>query len=560
MDETNLKVGFRVKPYCAESGHPITEVAVSIMIRLLLLFVGTWLANFLHLRHVTWLPESGVFIVFGLIYGSIILAVKGDAGALDLNFDATLLNLILLPPIIFYSGFSMHHSNFGANLNEILVLAVVGTLVSTFGTGFALVGVKDMAIGDFPSSINLWESLAFAALVSAVDPVATLATFDALQVDPNVEVLIFGESLLNDAVAIVLYKSFAQFAERGGVTPEFGYVDALLTFVTLSLGSILVGFGMTVLQALVFKYTFFKHTPVLEILTFMFLAYSSFIIAEYFHWSGIIASLGHGIGCALFVKPNMSQEGHFRAELISHSLAALADMLIFIMVGYSGVQTITSVFDVSWALTIITLFLALVLRALSTFSLIPMLNMCRAKDRQIGMNEAFLMWWSGLRGAIAIGLVAAIPSPLRSQMMATTCLIVFFTVFVLGGGTAKVLEKTGIKMGINKPEAHGTLGNGCMAKLYKVMMKLITNQDENDDGIDDRYQSTSYNREMTRRGSIISSSGLDRSGTINVLQSDDLKLLQEKQNAEKELYPDKEKEQVSSEDAEKNAKSTLNWE
>ena len=65
---------------------------------------------------------------------------------------------------------------------------------------------------------------------------------------------------------------------------------------------------------------------------------------------------------------------------------------------------------------------------------------------------------------------------------------------------------------------------------------------------------------MTRRGSIISSSGLDRSGTINVLQSDDLKLLQEKQNAEKELYPDKEKEQVSSEDAEKNAKSTLNWE
>ena len=560
MDETNLKVGFRVKPYCAESGHPITEVAISIMIRLLLLFVGTWLANFLHLRHVTWLPESGVFIVFGLIYGSIILAVKGDAGALDLAFDATLLNLILLPPIIFYSGFSMHHSNFGANLNEILVLAVVGTLVSTFGTGFALVGVKDMGIGDFPSTINLWESLAFAALVSAVDPVATLATFDALQVDPNVEVLIFGESLLNDAVAIVLYKSFAQFAERGGVTPEFGYVDALLTFVTLSLGSILVGFGMTVLQALVFKYTFFKHTPVLEILTFMFLAYSSFIIAEYFHWSGIIASLGHGIGCALFVKPNMSQEGHFRAELISHSLAALADMLIFIMVGYSGVQTITSVFDVSWALTIITLFLALVLRALSTFSLIPILNCCRAKDRQIGMNEAFLMWWSGLRGAIAIGLVAAIPSPLRSQMMATTCLIVFFTVFVLGGGTAKVLEKTGIKMGINKPEAHGTLGNGCMAKLYKVMIRLITNQDENDDGIDDRYQSTSYNREMTRRGSIISSSGLDRSGTINVLQSDDLKLLQEKQNAEKELYPDKEKEQVSSEDAERNAKSTLNWE
>jgi sodium/hydrogen exchanger 8 len=559
MAELNLKVGFRVKPYCAESGHPITTVAISIMIRLLLLFVGTWLSNFLHLRHVTWLPESGVFIVFGLIYGSVILGIKGDSGALDLAFDATLLNLILLPPIIFYSGFSMHHSNFGANLNEILILAVVGTLVSTFGTGFGLHAMRDLGIGDFPSSINIYESLAFAALISAVDPVATLATFDALQVDPNVEVLIFGESLLNDAVAIVLYKSFAQFAERGGVTEDFGYTHALLSFVTLTFGSLLVGFGLTVLQALVFKFTFFKHTPVLEILMFMFLAYSSFIIAEYFHWSGIIASLGHGVGCALFVKPNMSQEGHFRAELISHSLAALADMLIFIMVGYSGVQTITSIFDVSWALTFATLLLCLMLRALSTFSMVPILNQCRKKHRKIGMNEAFLMWWSGLRGAIAIGLVAAIPSSLRSQMMSATCLIVFFTVFVLGGGTAAVLKKMGIKMGLNKPEAHGTLGDGCMKKIYKVMMKLLTNQDENDDGIDDRYQSTSYNREMVRRGSIVSQHGFDRSSTINVLQSDALKALQEKQDQESKAGSAK-PEAFTKADAKESARATLNWE
>ena len=361
-------------------------------------------------------------------------------------------------------------------------------------------------------------------------------------------------------MAIVLYKSFAQFAERGGVTPEFGYADACLTFVSLAFGSLLVGFGMTVVQALVFKYTFFKHTPVLEILTFMFLAYSSFIIAEYAHWSGIIASLGHGVGCALFVKPNMSQEGHFRAELISHSLAALADMLIFIMVGYSGVQTITSIFDVSWAFTGITLLLCLVLRAVSTFALIPILNKCRKNHRQISMNEAFLMWWSGLRGAIAIGLVAAIPSSLRAQMMSATCLIVFFTVFVLGGGTAAVLNKMGIKMGINKPPAHGKLGDGIMKKVYKLLMRLITNQDENDDGIDDRYQSTSYNREMSRRGSIITST-LERSGTINVLQGTDLQALQEKHKLLESKQGDFEvQEEDTPEKAAESAKATLNWE
>lgn len=556
MRQGNLKVDFYVKPYCAESGHPITEAAASIIIRLVLLFIGTWVANFLHLKHITWLPESGVFIVFGLIYGAVIIAVKGEKGALDLAFDATLLNLVLLPPIIFYSGFSMHHSNFGANLTEILILALFGTLLSTFGTGFGLYFCKDLGFGDFPTTLNIYESLAFAALISAVDPVATLATFDALQVDPNVEVLIFGESLLNDAVAIVLYKSFAQFAENGGITPEFGITEAVLKFVELTFGSIFVGFFATAGQSVVFKFTFFKHTPVLEILTFMFLSYSSFIVAEYFHWSGIIASLIHGVGCALFVKPNMSQEGHFRAELISHSLAALADMLIFIMVGYSGVQTITSVFDVSWALTGVTLLLCLVLRAVSTFAMVPMLNLCRTAERKIGMNEAFLMWWSGLRGAIAIGLVAAMPSSLRAQMMSATCLIVFFTVFVLGGGTAMVLKKMGIKMGINKPPATGKLG-GTAEKLHNCLLRILTNQDENDDGIDDRYQSTSYSREMSRRGSIVASS-LERSGTINVLQGVDLKKLQALADANEKSDTDTNEKKPG--DADEQAKSTLNWE
>jgi len=175
------------------------------------------------------------------------------------------------------------------------------------------------------------------------------------------------------------------------------------------------------------------------------------------------------------------------------------------------------------------------------------------------MNEAFLMWWSGLRGAIAIGLVAAIPSSLRSQMMSATCLIVFFTVFVLGGGTAAVLKKMGIKMGLNKPEAHGTLGDGCMKKIYKVMMKFLTNQDENDDGIDDRYQSTSYNREMVRRGSIVSQHGMDRSSTINVLQSDALKALQEKQDQESKAGSPK-PEAFTKADAKESARATLNWE
>merc|ERR1712166_1520142 len=114
-------------------------------------------------------------------------------------------------------------------------------------------------------------------------------------------------------------------------------------------------------------------------------------------------------------------------------------------------------------------------------------------------------------------------------------------------------------MGINKPPATGKLG-GTAKKVYKLLMRLITNQDENDDGIDDRYQSTSYNREMSRRGSIITST-LERSGTINVLQGTDLQALQEKHKLLESKQGDFEvHEEDTPEKAAESAKATLNWE
>merc|ERR1711912_143518 len=100
------------------------------------------------------------------------------------------------------------------------------------------------------------------------------------------------------------------------------------------------------------------------------------------------------------------------------------------------------------------------------------LNLCRSQKRKILMGHAFLMWWSGLRGAIAIGLVAGMPSPLRTMMTSTTVIIVFFTVFVLGGGTAFVLKKCNIQMGHARPEAHGSMGPRMM-KIYSSLLNYL---------------------------------------------------------------------------------------
>ncbi len=257
--------------------------------------------------------------------------------------------------------------------------------------------------------------------------------------------LVFGEALLNDAVAIVLYKSFAKFAKYNGESVYFTYGDLAVKFVALTLGSIAVGLVCGVVQALIFKFVFFKHTAVLEVIVFLTLAYSSFLIAEYFHFSGIIASLLHGMMAATFVKKNMSAAGHTRAFILTNTIASFADMMIFIMTGI--IATVGVVNDISWSFTGFTMVFVLVGRACAVFPLISLLNLCRAKERRISCGKSAAMWYAGLRGAIAIGLVVGVPTALRHMMLSTTVAVVLATVFIMGGSTAPFLKIMGIKMG-----------------------------------------------------------------------------------------------------------------
>ena len=481
---------YAIYEFCTQKSDTLVSMASYTIFRVGLLLVGAWVGNYLHYNHILWLPESGVFIILGMLYGVGCLVVLGPTASQNLNFDPDMLTLVLLPPIIFYSGFSMEHGNFGANLSEITIFAFFGTFISTSVVGCTLFSLSGMG-GDYPV-INIWESMAFAALISAVDPVATLATFSALRVDPNVEVLVFGESLLNDAVSIVLYKSFAKFTRYGGITSHFTVEDAIGKFISLVFGSIAIGFGVGCIHAWVFKFTFFKHTAVLEIIVFITLAYSSFLMAEMFHFSGIVASLLHGTMAAVFVKPNMSYEGHTRANILTNTLASLADMMIFLS---TGLVTVINFKGISWSFTFVTLGIILVARAISTFPLVGLVNLCRSKERKIPMGHATVMWWSGLRGAIAIGLCAGVPTHLRAMMMSTTVIIVLFTVFVLGGGTPAVLKAAKIGMGKTRPEAHGTL-NKTMRRFHISMAKILCNYDEDNDGVDDRYETEEYLRDM----------------------------------------------------------------
>ena len=133
----------------------------------------------------------------------------------ETTFDPELFFNVLLPPIIFHAGYSMKKQFFFRNIGSILTFAFVGTILSTFAVAGIMYGVVLM----FPhlQFLTFIDTLRFGALISATDPVTILAIFSDLNVDVNLYALVFGESVLNDAVAIVITRTIELYEEAAQV-------------------------------------------------------------------------------------------------------------------------------------------------------------------------------------------------------------------------------------------------------------------------------------------------------------------------------------------------------
>ncbi|XP_023565112.1 sodium/hydrogen exchanger 5 isoform X4 [Octodon degus] len=157
-------------------------------------------------------PESCLLILLGLVLGGIVLAVAKKA---EYQLEPGTFFLFLLPPIVLDSGYFMPSRLFFDNLGAILTYAVVGTLWNAFTTGAALWGLQQAGLVASRVQAGLLDFLLFGSLISAVDPVAVLAVFEEVHVNETLFIIVFGESLLNDAVTVVLYKVCNSFVEMG---------------------------------------------------------------------------------------------------------------------------------------------------------------------------------------------------------------------------------------------------------------------------------------------------------------------------------------------------------
>ena len=251
-------------------------------------------------------PEAAMVIAIGMGAGYIIHIVLGERLVSDdnanaknddeqqtveddlvalLSFDPEFFFIFLLPPIIFNTGLRMGPLFF-RHITPIIMFAIVGTAISAIGTALILYGIVKLGLsGGFEPTLA--ELLTFGALISSTDPVSTLAVFQVKRVDPRLFYLCFGESVLNDALAIVLFYSFGKFVSdsvENDVASALGrfFVDLFLNFV----GSSVLGTFGGACAGFLFKQIDIRQNRLVEISVYVLLVYIPFLISEILHLSG----------------------------------------------------------------------------------------------------------------------------------------------------------------------------------------------------------------------------------------------------------------------------------
>eukprot|EP01119_Soliformovum_irregulare_P006950 TRINITY_DN19360_c0_g1_i1.p1 TRINITY_DN19360_c0_g1~~TRINITY_DN19360_c0_g1_i1.p1 ORF type:complete len:578 (+),score=147.64 TRINITY_DN19360_c0_g1_i1:37-1770(+) len=465
-----------------EEEHEIAETERSLYLLLLtgLEFFAFAAAYFLKKTHFRYLQEAGATILFGCILGAITKLINWAAPELHLQKDIrTLMEpdpmvffLFLLPPIIFESGYSLKRKNFFQNLGAIIAYAFVGTAIATVITGLLLWLVS---LTNGMVSLSFPECLIFGALISAVDPVTVLAIFKELKVDLDLYSNVFGESVMNDAVAIVLYRTVKPFLDPSNHVTFGSIMIAVGQFCLIFAGSCIVGTIVALLSALWFKHTKFYNYPYLETAVLLLFAYASYLIPEGMSLSGIVSVLFCGMIMAHYTYPNLSDRSKDLSTNVASILALMTETIVFVYLGLS-LFIIQAQFDPLFIVA--SIIIILLARAANIYPLTFLVNLSRPPNRRITYKYQFFMWFAGLRGAIAFYLALDIPTENKAVIETTTILIVFFTVLIEGGMTVTLLEKLGIPTGVEfaptiEEEAYGKANVKVQSAFHGIDSKYL---------------------------------------------------------------------------------------
>lgn len=369
-----------------------------------------------------------------LVIAGFAASTLGELVAVDVSPDLIL--ALLVPPLLFEATLHLPWAKLKADLVPVLLLALLGTFVGTIGLGY----VVHWSLG-----LPLAAAFAFGALISATDPVAVIAFFKALGAPKRLSVLVEGESLFNDAVAVVavgLALSASSFTVSG----------AAVDFFVISAGGIAIGLILGYLVSAVFLAR--VDDPLIETSTTLAVAYGSFLLAEEFgkiigqddlHFSGILAVVTAGLMVGNVGMTNTSPSTRLTLEHFWELLTFLVNSMVFLVIGLTIPPSLLTreIRAVLIAVVSVLLFRAALVYGLSFVAgrLQP--------NRKVPTAYRHVMVWAGLRGAISLALVLTITSDDFDPETVTTLQtmtfgVVLFTLLIQGTTISALMRRLGL--------------------------------------------------------------------------------------------------------------------
>ena len=381
-------------------------------------------------------PESIAAIILGIIVGLFFKAHYKNTGLLNiLEFEPHTFFLFLLPPIMFQAGFSMRASTFFRNIIVINSFAIFATIIASFI--FSIIFNYGTSLTD--NKFSYLDSLHFGSFMSAIDPVATIAIFKSLNVNDKIYMIVFGESTLNDAVAIALAQSVERINDMAmnGEELDIGdsFIFALQKFLIFFFVSILIGAVWSILIALLFTHLELNTVPWIEIGFFILTSYFPYILSEAMGCSGILSILICGILMRNYAYYSLSPFGNVTIEYLTECLGLMSENFIF---AYLGISVPLMINDVNINYVLIGIVALVASRFLSVVIVAFFINLF--KKEKIPFSHLMVMTMGGLRGAVAFYLALNVSSEYKHLIITTTISLILFTVIGMGSATPLFLK------------------------------------------------------------------------------------------------------------------------
>lgn len=344
------------------------------------------------------------------------------------QLEPRVLLFVFLPPLLFDAAFRLDDVQLRRLARPVLWLAVPGTIATAAIVGAIIYGVLNL---------GLTEALLFGSIVSATDPVAVVGVFRNLDAPRRLAVLVEGESLINDGVAITLYTVTVGLATGGSADVP----AALGLFVREVVGGIAVGAVMGIIFSRVTA-TIDEH--MIEMTLSTALAYGSYLAAQWLGTSGALACVAAGLIHGSYGREvGMSERTRRLLDDLWEYFGFVVNALVFLLVGFSSnlADLVASAGPV--LISICSVVIARVLVVMIPPELLRLTRRIRVVTNQ---GERAVLIWGGLRGALTITLALALPSeiPDRQLLIAMAFGVVLFTLLVQGVTLSGVIQRTGL--------------------------------------------------------------------------------------------------------------------